>query len=123
MIHRGEIVEKIVRKSGYSLAKISAHLDISRNTLYNRFKEANLNYQFISAVGKLIHHDFTIAFPEMKEDFSLESQNPISKVESKYTRLLEKYNKLLGIVMVISDDYALHKIRQEIAQLAETEKE
>jgi plasmid maintenance system antidote protein VapI len=66
-VHRGEIVEKILRKSGYSLTKVAKKLGISRNTLYNRFKNANLSYHFMMEVGKIIYYDFTIDFPEMKE--------------------------------------------------------
>jgi hypothetical protein len=123
MIHRGEIVEKIVRRSGYSLAKISAHLDISRSTLYNRFSNADLSWHFINKVGKFIHHDFTTEFPEMKEDFDPASQNPISKIESKYTRLLEKYTKLLGMVIRMANENELYEIRRKVVQLIENTKE
>ncbi len=32
MIHRGEIVEKVIRGSGYSLAKLASRLHINRTT-------------------------------------------------------------------------------------------
>jgi hypothetical protein len=123
MLHRGEIVEKIVRKSGYSLTKLSSHLGISRNTLYNRFLCSNLSWQFISEVGKFIHYDFTIEFPELKEEPGLMNQNAVSRVEHKYIRLLEKYNELLGLVMRLANENELHHIRREIVQLVNTEKE
>jgi AraC-like DNA-binding protein len=123
MIHRGEIVEKIVRRSGYSLIKLSSHLAISRNTLYNRFRSADLSWHFISEVGKFIHHDFTLEFPELKEEPGLIDQNAICRTEGKYVRLLEKYNQLLGIVIRIANEYRLHKVHQEIVQLVDTAKE
>ncbi|MEL6606959.1 MAG: helix-turn-helix domain-containing protein, partial [Bacteroidota bacterium] len=49
--HRGEIVEEAVRRSGFSIKKLAERLKISRNTLYNRFKEPELSYDFIAAVG------------------------------------------------------------------------
>ena len=75
MIHRGQIVEKIVRKSGYSLTKLADKLKISRNTLYNRFDNANLGYRFIIEVGNIIHYDFTIDFPEMKKEPKIMGEN------------------------------------------------
>ena len=66
MKHKGQIVEKIVRRSGYSITKLAKKLQISRNTLYNRFANPNLGYSFIMDVGSIIHYDFTIDFPEIK---------------------------------------------------------
>jgi hypothetical protein len=123
MIHRGEIVEKIVRRSSYSLAKLSLHLGISRNTLYNRFLCSNLNWQFISKVGNFIHYDFALEFPELKEEPGLITQNAVFRAEDKYIRLLEKYNQLLGIVIRIASKHGIHKIQQEIVQLVDTPKE
>jgi uncharacterized protein YdcH (DUF465 family) len=126
-IHRGEIVEKVMRRSGYSLTKLAAKLDISRNTLYNRFKDADLSYTFIMEVGKVIHYDFSVHFPEMQEilvltnkDFPQYGEQQLAtlwRLESRYARLLEKYNKLLEIVISVVDANELHDIRQEIEQL------
>ena len=64
--HRGEMVEEAVRRSGFSLKKLAEHLNISRNTLYNRFKNPEVSYEFIVSASKIIHYDFTIDFPELK---------------------------------------------------------
>ena len=64
-IHRGELVEKVLRKRGHSLTEVAKKLGISRNTLYNRFKDPHLSYQFIREVGKSIFYDFTIDFAEI----------------------------------------------------------
>ncbi len=134
-IHRGEIVEKIVRKSGYSLSKLAKKLTISRNTLYNRFKNPHLKYHFIRKVGETIHYNFTIDFPEMKEELGLteadvppldygENQSALLwRLETKYSKLLEKYNKLLEIVVSVVDANELHDFRQEIAAIVERGKE
>ena len=132
IIHRGEILEKTLRKSGYSLTKLAGKLGISRNTLYNRFENANLSYHFIMEVGRIIYYDFTLDFPEMKEKIELTNANPVlqhgedqsaalGRAEGKYTQLLEKYNKLLEIVIRAVDANGLHELRQEIGQLLETE--
>jgi transcriptional regulator with XRE-family HTH domain len=134
IIHRGEIVEKIIRKSGYSLTKLAKKLGISRNTLYSRFENANLSYQFIMEVSRIIYHDFTIDFPEIKEDLRLTNNNLISqheedqpaapwRIEGKYNQLLEKHNKLLEIIIRAINVNELHDLHQEIAQILKKEKE
>lgn len=132
-IHRGKIVEKILRKSGHSLTKLAEKLSITRNTLYNRFKNANLSYDFIMEIGNIICYDFTIDFPEMKEKLGLISKAPVLqrdkdqsavlwRLENKYTQLLEKYNNLLEIVMSAINANRLHDIQQEIAQILAKER-
>jgi transcriptional regulator with XRE-family HTH domain len=133
MIHRGQTVEKIVRKSGYSLTKLAERLDVSRNTLYNRFANANLGYRFIMEVGNVIHYDFTLDFPEIKKQADLIGENAIFiprkedrsadlwRLESKYANLLEKYTKLLGILVKVANENDLHSLKQEIIDLIEKE--
>jgi len=133
MIHRGQIVEKIVRKSGYSLTKLAEKLEISRNTLYNRFDNANLGYRFIMDVGNIIHYDFTLDFPEMKKEPSLMGDHSMLiprredkaadlwRIEGKYTHLLERYTKLLGILVKIANENELHTLKKEIVNLLEKE--
>lgn len=131
MIHRGQIVEKIIRKSGYSLTKLAASLKISRNTLYNRFYNANLGYRFIMDVGNIIHYDFTLDFPEMKKEPKLMADHQVLppiredksaelwRIESKYVNLLEKYNKLLAILVKVSNENELHELKKELLVLIE----
>jgi len=120
IIHRGEIVEKVLRKSGYSLTKVAKKLDISRNTLYNRFTYANLNYQFIMKVGKIIYYDFTIDFPEMKEDVDLLEKGKtreLWRIERKYAELLEKNAKLLAILAKLATQNELPTLHREITHM------
>ncbi|QCR23107.1 hypothetical protein [Pontibacter sp. SGAir0037] len=93
MAHRGEIVEAVVRSSGISLSKLHKKLNISRGTLYNKFDDANLEYEFILEVGRIIHHDFTEEFPNMfnpagddKQDSNQISANDVSEASNNYYR-------------------------------------
>jgi hypothetical protein len=110
MMHRGQLVEKVVRNSGYSLTSLAESLGISRNTLYNRFNEPSLAYRFIMEVGNIIYYDFTIDFPEVKEDPELQGDDLISSpvqedgaaslwpIEAKHAKLLRKYTMLLDFL-------------------------
>jgi predicted DNA-binding protein YlxM (UPF0122 family) len=126
MKHRGQIVEKAVRKSGYSLTKLAKSLGISRNTLYNRFDNHNLGYRFIIDVGNIIHYDFTLDFPEIRSEVEISDDNPIRsidrgtaellKLEGKYIRLLEKYTKLLALLVRLSNENELQGLKKEILE-------
>lgn len=125
--HRGEIVEEAIRKSGFSLKKLAERLKISRNTLYNRFKEPALSYEFITAVGSIIHYNFEIDFPELEEETNRVGERPVSyverntvellKLEKKYTNLLERYNELLSILVKVANTNELETLRKEILRL------
>jgi transcriptional regulator with XRE-family HTH domain len=122
--HRGEIVEKILRKSGYSLTKIAKQLGISRNTLYNKFENANLSYHFIMKVGKIVYYDFTIDFPEIKEEVDLLDKTQIPEqvgIGGKYIHLLEKYNSLLAVLVETANNNKLPDLHREIKQMLEKE--
>ncbi len=122
--HRGEIVEDIVRKSGFSLKKLSERLKISRNTLYNRFRDPELSYEFITTVGKIVHYNFTVDFPELETELNNQAHDPwvqygdndvaeLLKQEKKYSQLLERYNYLLTMLVRITNDGGELKIFRE----------
>jgi hypothetical protein len=110
MPHRGEIVAEAVRKSGIKLSKLHSALKISRPTLYRRFEEPNLDFDFIRDVGRIISHDFVAEFPELKppatlapqpiEAFRLDNlddcKNKLLHVYDLYTDILTKHNALLS---------------------------
>ena len=120
--HRGEILEKAVRKSTYPIKALAEKLGISRNTLYNKFREHNLNYDFVLKVGDIIYHDFKDDFPELKTTIPIhiaKHARELRKLERNYVQLLERYEKLFGFLVKLTHEYGLDALRQEIDQLAE----
>eukprot|EP01132_Coremiostelium_polycephalum_P003020 gene3020-3772_t len=127
----GQTVEKVIRRSGYSITRLARKLGISRNTLYNRFEHADLEYRFIVEVGNVIHYDFITDFPEMKEE--LEVINDLSlrafdretielwKAEGKYISLLERYTKLLSMLAKLANENTLTTLKKEILDFIEQE--
>jgi len=93
-------------------------MGLSRNTLYNRFKEQNLSYDFILTLGTIIHYNFSLEFPEIT------SENPppedaraeLWQLEKKYKSLLEKYNKLLKFLLKKSQDTDQHALHKKIKE-------
>lgn len=118
MQHRGEIIENVVRKSGISLSVLAAKMGLSRNTLYNRFKERNLSYEFILTLGTIIHYNFAVEFPEMRPDGVLpeDPRAELWKLEKKYKNLLEKYNRLLRFLLKKSQDINQHALHKKIKE-------
>ena len=109
MQHRGEIVAATVAKSGVKLSQLHRALGISRPTLYRRFEDPNLDFDFIKRVGQLIYHDFAQEFRELAaptlaaepaSSYQLDSlddcKNKLLHVYGLYAELQEKYNALLN---------------------------
>ncbi|MDB5060212.1 MAG: hypothetical protein JWP67_55 [Mucilaginibacter sp.] len=107
--HYGQIVELVIRKKGYSISELARLSQINRKCVYNWFNQKYLKPEIIYSVGCIIHHDFSVEFPELftKEDFTrssvIDSSGKLSIVgeinainwKDKYIDLLEKYNNLL----------------------------
>jgi len=102
MIHRGEIVEKVVRGSGISLTKVAQKMGKSRRWLYNAFEISDLSLDYILEFGRILHYDFSEEIPQISSHRSSFSENPmiygehtIAYWKDKYYILLEEHNELL----------------------------
>lgn len=116
--HRGEIIENVIRRSGISLSVLAEKMGISRNTLYNRFKERNLSYEFILTLGVILHYNFSVHFPEMKSSRILpeDARSELFQLENKYKTLLEKYHWLLKFLLKKSQDSDQHALHKKIKE-------
>lgn len=65
--HKGEIIEKAIKETGYQMKAVAKGLGISRNTLYIKLKKAELEDWFIIHISHIIHYDFSKVFPEVYE--------------------------------------------------------
>ena len=105
MQHRGEIVERAVRQSGYSLTKLTIRLGKSRRWIYHEFENPMLPIETIFEIGRIIHYDFSDELVELKKygnAISIEKDTKENLIgdsaefwKNKYLNLLEKYNALL----------------------------
>ena len=84
------------------LTKLSVKMDKSRRWMYNAFENKNLSIDYILAIGKIIHYDFSEdlqdlkKFKESAEKFGINSNSSDSDYwKNKYLNLLEKHNMLL----------------------------
>ncbi len=105
MQHKGEIVERAVRASGYSLTGLVKRLGKSRRWIYNAFENPNLSIDYVLEIGRVIHYDFSGEINELKNvkrtfqepfinDYVVE-ENTVAYWKDKYYKLLEKHNALL----------------------------
>lgn len=118
--HRGEILEMAVRKGPYSIKTLAQKLGISRNTIYNKFKEHDLDYAFILQVGDIIHYNFKAALPGLKTTVPIQLEKhtiELRQFEKNYIQLLERHEKLLRFLIRITHDYGFDKLKKEIDQL------
>ncbi|OUJ76254.1 hypothetical protein BXP70_03060 [Hymenobacter crusticola] len=121
MPHQGEILQEAIKNSGISITRIVDELGITRPTIYRKFKEDTLDYNFVKRVGDIIGHNFSEDFTDLQQGVlplvspsvtqpvlqgvmpkQLVSQSsdtdPIKQLlalQTKYIALLEAYNELL----------------------------
>lgn len=109
MQHKGEIIERCIRESGYSITKLAKRMGKSRRWVYQIFESSNVSIDYILEIGKIIHHDFSEDIKELK-NYSMRMtghlmKEPLQKFESdkeeaefwknKYLLVLEKYSEQL----------------------------
>nr|WP_233268874.1 helix-turn-helix transcriptional regulator [Mucilaginibacter sp. JXJ CY 39] len=107
--HYGHIVEKVIRRNGYSISELARLTNVNRRSVYNWFNQKNLRSEIIYRIGCALNHDFSIEFPSMfspnefNNGLRLVKPNVEVKIENnnqnywkdKYINLMEKYNDLL----------------------------
>jgi len=111
--HRGQILKDILKKycdaNGATLVFIAKQVGYDQSTLYKHFDREDLSFHIIRKYGKAISHDFSIEFPQMKDDYEYltgsdeknlptnlkDSLEKIDYWRQKYIDLLEKHNLLL----------------------------
>ena len=103
MLHRGEIIEKAIRESGYSITIIAQRLGKSRRWMYLLFDNPSVPIELILQIGKIIYHDFSFELPEIVQGrlvndepiTAYSNESDINYWREKYFKLLEDYNALL----------------------------
>lgn len=126
--HQGKIIEKAVRNSGYTLVYVAEQLQVSRNTLYTRFKEMEVDHMFLFDLKQVINYDFTKDIPELLysptyqkalRSSKLPAQDKIhqelSDIQKNYYKVLEDYNKLLKFLVHLINDNELHSLKKELS--------
>ncbi|WP_442589177.1 hypothetical protein ACSBL2_24475 [Pedobacter sp. AW31-3R] len=109
-LHYGQIVEKVIRRNGYSITELARATQVNRRSVYNWFNQPHLKPDIIYRIGNGIKYDFSAEFPHLfgPQHFS-RSMNTITTSSSadaekileaemwkgKYVNLLEQYNSLL----------------------------
>lgn len=114
-LHDGQIVERIVRRNGYSISELARLIKVNRRSVYNWFSQQRLKPEIIYRIGCVLNYDFSTEFPNLfsKEEFNKIANGnddpelpglPVNgrngSVDStywkdKYIDLLERYNQLL----------------------------
>ena len=121
MPHQGEILQEAIKNSGISITRIVDEMGITRPTIYRKFKEETVDYNFVKRIGDIINHDFSNDFTVVQQS-ALSFVTPVQKsvvtnsvtprvtqtqvpdsdpskqlllLQAKYIALLEAYNELL----------------------------
>ncbi len=121
MPHQGEILQEAIKSSGISITRIVEEMGITRPTIYRKFKEDTIDYNFVKRVGDVIGRDFASDFtttqqsslPFVTQQINVTNRPPVTPrvtssamadngasgqllaLQTKYIALLEAYNELL----------------------------
>ena len=111
--HYGEIIERTIRRNGYSISELARLTKVNRRSIYNWFNQPKFKPDTIFKIGCALKHDFSNEFPELfsAEDFQQAFANSklinteilaeeIEKInywKDKYINLLEEYNHMLAV--------------------------
>ena len=109
--HYGQIIEKVIRRDGYSISELAKLMHVNRQSIYNWFSKKRLKSDIIFRIGEVLSYDFSKEFPELfrEGEFSFLNKNiavlpeeaevVVEHLEDhwkdKYIVLLEKYSELL----------------------------
>ena len=101
---------------------------MSRNTLYTRFKDAEVDHIFLFNLKQVINYDFTKDIPELlyspayqkalknskltKED---KIDEEMSDMQKNYYKVLEEYNKLLKFLVHLINDNEIDSLKKELS--------
>lgn len=110
--HYGHIIEKTIRRNGYSISELARLTNVNRRSIYNWFSQPNLKPEIIYRIGCALKHDFSEEFPELfseddfqkvispeknltEEPFEIEEEKSSNYWKDKYIHILEEYNRHL----------------------------
>jgi len=111
-VHQGQLLERVIRREGYSISEVARLTKVNRRSVYNWFRQETLRPEIICKIGLALGHDFSQEFPnlylhhrpihtEEKSSLSIQQKDFIDDStddiywKDKYIDLLEKHNKLL----------------------------
>lgn len=111
--HYGEIIERTIRRNGYSISELARLMKVNRRSIYNWFNQPKFKPDIIFKIGCALKHDFSNEFPELfsTEEFQnafsnhkllnsellFEEREKINYWKDKYISLLEEYNQILAV--------------------------
>lgn len=111
--HYGEIIERTIRRNGYSISELARLMKVNRRSIYNWFNQPKFKPDIIFKIGCALKHDFSNEFSELfsSEEFQnafnsrkmlsserlFEEKQKINYWKDKYINLLEEYNQILTL--------------------------
>ena len=107
-IHRGALLERVVRESGTNISKMVQRMGIARGTYYNHKNDPDLSLEQLAEYSKVLKYDFSADLPEMKRYILEEPEVPYVTPKTmeeaieqrdywreRYFKKAEEFNKLV----------------------------
>src|SRR5688500_15852715 len=92
--HYGEIIERTIRRNGYSISELSRLMSVNRRSIYNWFNQPKFKTDIIFKIGCALKHDFSLEFPELfsSEEFQKAFSQKKFSAEVNVLEEMEKVN-------------------------------
>lgn len=108
MVHRGDIVQKVLIRKNVNKTALAAKMGMSRNNLYKQLERDDMSVNHILHIGRLINVDFSQLIPGLDSDLSYPSM---------VNEPLEPYRTKKEIEITIRLDGSDESLSKEIRNL------
>lgn len=113
-LHRGKLIERFIRKSGFSISFIAKRLGVSRNTLYKYFRQAAINDHIMTAVGCIVGYDFSVILPGLSNKTSEQKVTVLLHLQKDYIDLLERHHRLVLLTFQTFDRINEPEVKEKV---------
>ena len=97
LIHKGKILEKIVREREPVITTLAKKMKYTARTIYNHFNATEIEDHILLKYAKVLNYSFREEFPQLYPSFTV-SEPPLEYVAVKNSELLlqdvERYRNL-----------------------------
>jgi hypothetical protein len=118
----GAIIKSAIKRSGHTVTLVAKHLHISRNTMYNLFNKQHVKDEIVMKLRGIIKDELLADLPYMMKGQGSRLDKSKFKLEKKYLSILERHNRLLNYLVIISNENSLHTFKKVIEEFISSPK-
>ena len=111
--HQGQLLKKVIKKTGYPIIKLAQKLNISRTTLYKKFSLPELPTHLLITAGRILNYDFSHINAEVGE-YMQTFTNSFEQMQKSYIDALQNHIDLFCYSLKLIEEGKNISIAKEI---------